>query len=193
MRRILTNSIQREDAGLAHGKATDTSERGLERLICTALVGHPCDPPKAGQVPEPQSVSGGVGWNAGNPHNYDREFCVDRRFSSPRSCRHAASQPPTHWRSDEDGPTQRKFLARLQGEVSKRGTIDVLRHGVRSTAHTTWSCSTAHRRQGTSMRRNASSRTASRSPVSFGTAATRRSGRSTSGSSSTGCRSSPSS
>ena len=23
---------------------TDTSERGLERLICTALIGHPCDP-----------------------------------------------------------------------------------------------------------------------------------------------------
>ena len=24
---------------------TDTSERGLERLICTALAGHPCEPP----------------------------------------------------------------------------------------------------------------------------------------------------
>ena len=23
---------------------TDTSERGLERLICTALAGHPCEP-----------------------------------------------------------------------------------------------------------------------------------------------------
>ena len=27
---------------------TDTSERGLERLICTALAGHPCEPPAAG-------------------------------------------------------------------------------------------------------------------------------------------------
>ena len=27
---------------------TDTSERGLERLICKALAGHPCDPPEAG-------------------------------------------------------------------------------------------------------------------------------------------------
>ena len=35
----------------------------------------------------------------------------------------------------EDGPTRRKFLARLQGEISKRGTIDVLRHGVRHGAH----------------------------------------------------------
>ena len=27
---------------------TDTSERGLERLICTALAGHPCEPPATG-------------------------------------------------------------------------------------------------------------------------------------------------
>ena len=27
---------------------TDTSERGLERLICTALAGHPCEPPVSG-------------------------------------------------------------------------------------------------------------------------------------------------
>ena len=30
---------------------TDTSERGLERHICTALTGHPCDPPKARETP----------------------------------------------------------------------------------------------------------------------------------------------
>ena len=32
---------------------------------------------------------------------------------------------------DEEGPTRRKFLARLQGEISKRGTIDVLRKGIK--------------------------------------------------------------
>ena len=31
---------------------TDTSERGLERLICGALTGHPCDPPQPGVVAE---------------------------------------------------------------------------------------------------------------------------------------------
>lgn len=36
---------------------------------------------------------------------------------------------------DEDGPTRRKFLARLQGEISKRGTIDVLRHGLKHGPH----------------------------------------------------------
>ena len=25
---------------------TDTTEKGLERLICTALTGHPCEPIK---------------------------------------------------------------------------------------------------------------------------------------------------
>ncbi|MCC6206092.1 MAG: type I restriction endonuclease subunit R, partial [Hyphomicrobiales bacterium] len=36
---------------------------------------------------------------------------------------------------DHDSPTRRKFLARLQGEVTKRGTIDVLRHGIKHGAH----------------------------------------------------------
>ena len=31
---------------------TDTSERGLERLICTVLTGAPCDPPQPGVVQE---------------------------------------------------------------------------------------------------------------------------------------------
>ena len=113
---------------------TDTSERGLERLICTALAGHDCDPPQAGQVSEPHAGYGGVGWGGGSSHDYDREFCVDRvqlaaflRATQPEAAESLAL--------DEDGPTRRKFLARLQGEIAKRGTIDVLRHGVRHGAH----------------------------------------------------------
>jgi type I restriction enzyme R subunit len=34
-----------------------------------------------------------------------------------------------------DGPTRRAFLARLQGEISRRGTIDVLRRGVKHGQH----------------------------------------------------------
>ena len=34
-----------------------------------------------------------------------------------------------------DAPTRRKFLARLQGETAKRGTIDVLRHGLKHGPH----------------------------------------------------------
>jgi type I restriction enzyme R subunit len=37
---------------------TDTSERGLERLICTALAGTPCDPGDPGGGAAPEVVSG---------------------------------------------------------------------------------------------------------------------------------------
>ncbi len=113
---------------------TDTSERGIERLICTALAGHPYEPPASGTVAEPPAGYGGVGWSGGNPHDYDREHGVDvvqlrafLRATQPQ----AAATLALH----EDGPTRRRFLARLQGEVSKRGTIDVLRYGVRHGPH----------------------------------------------------------
>ena len=115
-------------------KTTDTSERGLERLICTALTGHPYDPPKADQVAESRAGYGGAGWSCGISHEYDREFCVDRVQLAAFL---GDTQPETaeSLALDTDGPTQRKFLARLQGEISRRGTIDVLRHGVRHGAH----------------------------------------------------------
>ena len=112
--------------------ATDTSERGLERIICTALAGHPCEPLKGGHAV--RSDSGGVGWQGGNPQDYDREFCIDRVQLA--AFLHA-TQPETaeSLALDHENPTRRKFLARLQREVSKRGTIDVLRHGIRHGAH----------------------------------------------------------
>ena len=113
---------------------TDTSERGLERLICTALAGHPCEPPSANTVAEPPASYGGVGWRGGSYLDYDREWCVDLvqltaflRDTQPEAAEALALK--------EDGPTRRKFLARLQGEIAKRGTIEVLRHGIRHGAH----------------------------------------------------------
>jgi type I restriction enzyme R subunit len=113
---------------------TDTSERGLERLICTALTGAPCDPTVAG-VAEPTPPYGGAGYRCGRPGDYDREYCVDlvqlRAFLE-------ATQPTTAEALDlgTDSPTRRKFLARLQGEITKRGTIDVLRNGLKTGPHT---------------------------------------------------------
>ena len=114
--------------------ATDTSERGLERLICTALAGHPCDPRKEGRAAEAPAGYGGVGWIGGSPHDYDREYCVDRVQLAAFL---QATQPDAaeSLALEEDGPTRRKFLARLQGEISKRGTIDVLRHGLKHHSH----------------------------------------------------------
>ena len=113
---------------------TDTSERGLERLICAALAGHPCEPPSANTVAEPPASYGGVGWRGGSYLDYDREWCVDLvqladflRDTQPEAAEALALK--------EDGPTRRKFLARLQGEIAKRGTIEVLRHGIRHGAH----------------------------------------------------------
>ena len=54
--------------------ATDTTERGLERLICAGLAGYPCDPPAEGTVADPPAGYGGVGWSGGNLHDYDREY-----------------------------------------------------------------------------------------------------------------------
>ncbi len=108
---------------------TDTSEQGLERLICIALTGDPCEPPKADSVREARDAYGGVGWRAGSWLDYDRDHCLDL-------VQLAAFMQATQPKASEslelsvDGPARRKFLARLQGEISKRGTIDVLRHGV---------------------------------------------------------------
>ncbi len=115
--------------------STDTSERGLERLICTALTGAACD---AGTVPAAQvherPAEYGAGWIGGLPEDYEREYCVDLaqlaaflRETQPEVCEALDL--------GQDGPTRRKFLARLQGEVTKRGTIDVLRHGLKHGPH----------------------------------------------------------
>ena len=108
---------------------TDTSERGLERLICTALTGHPCDPLLPGEVRE-RPATYGAGWIGGATEAYDREYCVDLVQLSAFL---RETQPKAAEALDlgQDNPTRRKFLARLQGEITKRGTIDVLRHGIK--------------------------------------------------------------
>ena len=113
---------------------TDTTERGLERFICAALAGHPCDLPTSRTVDEPPAAHGSVGWIGGNPHDYDREYCVDLVQLEAFLC---VTQPEVveSLGLSEDGPTRRRFLARLQGEISKRGTIDVLRHGIKHGAY----------------------------------------------------------
>jgi len=109
---------------------SDTTERGLERLICTALTGSACDPGVAAEAVHERPAVYGAGWICGHPEAYDREYCVDlaqlRVFLSE-------TQPDAAEALEfgEDGPTRRKFLARLQGEITRRGTIDVLRHGIK--------------------------------------------------------------
>ena len=79
-------------------------------------------------------ASYGAGWIGGDPQDYDRGYCVDRvqLFAFLRS-----TQPKVADALDlgSDSPTRRSFLARLQGQISKRGTIDVMRKGVKHGPH----------------------------------------------------------
>src|SRR3972149_4546840 len=105
----------------------DTSEKGLESLIVTALTGQPVDSaPSDGEAHERRPPFAGAGYVQGSPKDYDRDHAVDLakllEFLS-------ATQPKVIEQCGlaEDDPKRQQFLARLQGEVSKRGVIEVLR------------------------------------------------------------------
>lgn len=109
---------------------SDISEKGLEGLIVRAMTGRtdllvPPHTPTGFDAP----VAGGTGWLLGDPRHYDRGFCIDlvqlRGFLELTQPKVAEALG-----LDTDGPTRRQFLARLSGEIGKRGVIDVLRKGV---------------------------------------------------------------
>jgi type I restriction enzyme, R subunit len=115
------------------GMRSDTSERGLENLIVAGLTGRLLG--TEGYLSEAsEPLAGFHNWVLGDPKDYDRAWTVDlaqlRTFV-------AATQPGlvAALDLDRDSPTRQKFLARLQGETSKRGVIDILRHGVKHGAH----------------------------------------------------------
>lgn len=90
---------------------TDTSEKGLETLIVNSLIGD-------------------AGYVAGDSKDFDRDHAVDLAKLSDFI---TATQPNAAEALGlgEDGPKRLQFLHRLQGEIAKRGVIDVLRNGVK--------------------------------------------------------------
>ncbi len=120
-------------AGRAVGATTDISEKGLERLICEGLTGAPCELGQAGTMAE-RPAAYGAGWICGDPHDYDREYCVDLAQLSA-FLKETQLMSADSLGLDEDSPTRRRFLARLQGEITRRGTIEVLRKGVKHGPH----------------------------------------------------------
>ncbi|KAF0099883.1 MAG: helicase type I site-specific restriction-modification system restriction subunit [bacterium] len=109
---------------------TDTSEEGLEDLIVAAMAGAGHAAPGGTAMAQPTALYGGTGWILGDWHDYDRDFAVDRVQLAAFI---EATQPRVMEALDlgHDSPTRQKFLARLQGEITKRGVIDVLRNGVK--------------------------------------------------------------
>ena len=113
---------------------TDTTERGLERLICTAMTGVACDPGTAPtSTAESPGTYGGLGYICGSPADYDRDHAVDLAQLSGFL---ATTQDDALDALDlaNASPTRQKFLARLQGVVTKRGVIDLLGRKARSNA-----------------------------------------------------------
>ncbi len=114
---------------------TDTSEKGLETLIMRHLTGADGLPSgTSGMLADAKPLRGGSGWFAGSAASYDREFAVD--VEQLFAFLHATQPDETaklgigDYRDKKNIACQ-KFLARLQGEISRRGTIDVLRHGIK--------------------------------------------------------------
>jgi type I restriction enzyme R subunit len=110
---------------------TDTTEKGLESLIVAALTGHSSQATvQVGAVHEESASYGGAGYVEGDPADYDRDHAVDLvkllLFLK-------ATQPELvdQLGLDTEGPKRQQYLARLQGEIAKRGVVDVLRKGIK--------------------------------------------------------------
>ncbi len=112
---------------------TDTSEKGLESLIVAWMTGATASGAPIGGTHEPPAPYGG-GWILGVAHDYHRESALDlvQLTAFLRSTQAAAADSLD---LDDDSPTRRKFLDRLQGEISRHGVIDVLRRGVKHGPH----------------------------------------------------------
>lgn len=114
---------------------TDTTEKGLEALIVKAMTGRTEILAPSHEVGENVApTAGGTGWLLGDAAHYDREYAVDLvqlraflRVTQPELVEVLGLAA--------EGPTRRKFLARLQGEISAKGVIHVLRSGIKHGAH----------------------------------------------------------
>jgi type I restriction enzyme R subunit len=90
---------------------SDTSEKGLETLIVESLVNE-------------------AGYQQGTNQDYDRDHAVDLT----RLLAFMQDTQPKEFENlglDKDEPKRTQFLHRLQGEITKRGVIDLLRKGVK--------------------------------------------------------------
>lgn len=113
--------------------STDTTEKGLELLIARSLTGLSNEQilsvGQSGVVAESPAGYGGAGYLLGHTSDYDKDHAVDLRHllefiknTQPKAFEQLGLA--------QDGPPRLKFLNRLQGEIAKRGIVDVLRKGI---------------------------------------------------------------
>jgi type I restriction enzyme R subunit len=116
-------------AGPARDDTTNTSEAGLEALILRVMTGI-ADALSPAEVTETSTpASGGTGWLLGDASHYDRDYGVDL-VQLWGFFRATQEQLVEELDLARDSSTRRKFFARLQGEIAKRGVIDMLRRGL---------------------------------------------------------------
>jgi type I restriction enzyme, R subunit len=111
-------------------KPTDTSEKGLEQLIVRHLTGQP--PVQA--VPANTAQTGAGHYAAGryvlgSAADYHRDLALD----VPKLLAFLQDTQPKPFAAlglVDEGTKRTQFLHRLQGEIAKRGVVDVLRKGI---------------------------------------------------------------
>ncbi len=94
---------------------TDTSEAGLEATIEKYLLEN-------------------AGYQKGNPEDYDRSHAVDL-IKLKSFLESTQPQIAESLNLETESPARTQFLHRLQGEIAKRGIIDVLRKGIKHGPH----------------------------------------------------------
>lgn len=112
--------------------ATDTSEKGLELLIVRHLTGltteqiHKSAAPGAAENPSGYS---GADYVLGQSKDFHRDYALDLVKLLDFI---GKTQPKAlaQFELDAEGIKRHQFLSRLQGEIAKRGIVDVLREGV---------------------------------------------------------------
>lgn len=110
---------------------SDTSEGGLETLIVADMAGTRDVRPVANVVRDNGGVLGALrNWQIGDAKDYDRAWTLDL-VQFAEFIRSTQPMLIGALGLDKDTPVRQKFLGRLQGEITKRGVIDVLRNGVK--------------------------------------------------------------
>jgi type I restriction enzyme R subunit len=104
---------------------TNTTERGLEDLIVAEMTGGAAKP----GLGEAATSFDQQYWLLGAATDFDRYYAVDLRHLAAFI---TATQPKAAEQLDlaNASATRRAFLARLQGEITKRGIVDCLRRGL---------------------------------------------------------------